>query len=171
MSIVSLAIVTASTTVGTPIAITFTPRLSSFICFLLFPTPAPGDMPVSPICIVVLTLSTRLAASASIHITTSGLTLSTVPLIISTVSTPVIPRTPGAIEHTGLTESSIISGITVFKCLVTIIPSVTFGPKASGVTFQFPRPTTRAVFSTSIFIILPSISETTCDTLSIVSPS
>ena len=170
-SIVSLAIVVASTTVGIPTAITLTPKFSSFICFLLFPTPAPGDIPVSPIWIVVFTLSTFLAAKASIHITKSGLIFSTTPLIISTVSIPVTPSTPGATEQTGLTDSSIASGITVCKCLVTIIFSVTFGPNASGVTCQFPSPTTNTVLSVSILINLCKISDTTCETLSIVSPS
>ena len=89
----------------------------------------------------------------------------------SPVSIPVIPKTPGAIAHTGLTESSIASGITCFKCLVIIIFSVTFGPSASGVTFQFPRPTTNtslsSEISTSFFITFP----TTNDSSSIDSPS
>ena len=37
----------ASTTVGIPIAITGTPNVSIVIYFLLFPTPAPGTIPVS----------------------------------------------------------------------------------------------------------------------------
>ncbi|MPM91473.1 hypothetical protein SDC9_138603 [bioreactor metagenome] len=67
------------------------------------------------------------------------------PLMISPVSMPVIPKTPGAIAHTGLTPSSMLSGTYSFKCLVTIIFDTTFGPTASGVIFQFPRPTTKAV--------------------------
>jgi len=46
---VSLARVAASTTVGTPIAITGTPRDSLSSLLLLFPTPPPGATPVSQI--------------------------------------------------------------------------------------------------------------------------
>ena len=170
-SIVSFAIVAASTTVGTPTAKTFTPKLFSFICILWFPTPAPGEIPVSPIWIVLFTLSNLLEPNASTHITKSGFILSTNDFITSPVSIPVIPKTPGAIAHTGLTESSITSGITCFKCLVIIIFSVTFGPSASGVTFQFPSPTTKtsllSSISTSFFKTFP----TTSDKLSIDSPS
>ena len=63
-----------------------------------------------------------------------------------------MPKTPGAMAQTGLTESSIMSGITFFKCLVTINFPTTLGPMASGVTFQFPSPTTKAVLSSGKLI-------------------
>ena len=84
---------------------------------------------------------------------------------------PVIPKTPGAIAHTGLTESSITSGITCFKCLVTIIFSATLGPSASGVTFQFPSPTTKTSLSSSISTKPFKTFPTTNDKSSIDSPS
>ncbi len=103
---------------------------------------------------VVLTRSIRLEASASIAITTSSFILSTIPLIISPVSIPVIPNTPGAIAHTGLTPSSTSLGTYSKRCLVTISCDNVFGPKASGVTFQFPSPTTNTVDFSSKFNIL-----------------
>ena len=57
-------------------------------------------MPVSVICIVVLTRSARLDAKASITIRSFGLIFSDTLLIISEVSIPVIPKTPGDIAHT-----------------------------------------------------------------------
>ena len=53
----SAAIVAASTTVGIPIAITGTPKVSFVSSFLSFPTPAPGTIPVSASCTVLLILS------------------------------------------------------------------------------------------------------------------
>ena len=47
--IVSFTIVAASTTVGTPIAITGISNVSLDISSLLFPTPLPGDIPASVI--------------------------------------------------------------------------------------------------------------------------
>ena len=84
---------------------------------------------------------------------------------------PVTPKTPGAIAATGITLSSIASGITAFKCLVTIIPSTTFGPKASGVTCQFPRPTTNAVSFSFIPARFFKVTPSTFETPSISSPS
>ena len=48
----------------------------------MFPTPDPGFIPVSEICIVVLILSSLLEANASIAIRISGLILSITPFII-----------------------------------------------------------------------------------------
>ncbi|MPN21128.1 hypothetical protein SDC9_168507 [bioreactor metagenome] len=75
--------------------------------------------------------------------TRSGLTLLTTPSIISLVSIPVMPNTPGDKAQTDLTPSFICSGKNSVMCLVTIIFSITLGPKASGVIFQFPKPTTK----------------------------
>ena len=47
----------ASTTVGTPIAITGIPNVSLLSSLRLFPTPDPGWIPVSEICIVLFTRS------------------------------------------------------------------------------------------------------------------
>ena len=66
-------------------AITGIPKVSSDISFLVFPTPAPGTIPVSDNCIVLLILSILLEAKASITITSFGFVLSTTPFIISNV--------------------------------------------------------------------------------------
>ena len=60
--------------------------------------------------------------------------LSTIPFKISTVSIPVVPRTPGDIALTGLVPSSTYCGKYLIICLVTSISFITLGPKASGVT-------------------------------------
>ena len=70
----------------------------------------------------------------SITITSFGFILSTIPFIISTVSIPVVPSTPGAIAVTGLVSGSIYSGAYFNKCLVVSISFTTFGPSESGVT-------------------------------------
>ena len=72
---------TASTTVGIPIAITGILRVFSLISFLLLPTPLPGVMPVLDSCIVLLTLSIERLASASITIKKSGFNIFTIPFI------------------------------------------------------------------------------------------
>ena len=64
--------VSASTTVGTPMAITSTPKVRLFNSFRLFPTPAPGLIPVSVNCMVLPSLCILLAASASTTKTISG---------------------------------------------------------------------------------------------------
>ncbi len=63
----------------------------------MFPTPAPGTIPVSDNCIVLLILSILLDARASITISIFGFTFSTIPFNISSVSIPVVPNTPGDI--------------------------------------------------------------------------
>ena len=107
----SAAMVAASTTVGTPIAITGIPNVSTVNSFLWFPTPAPGTIPVSAIWTVLLILSILLEAKASITIINFGWTLSTIPFKISTVSIPVVPKTPGETALTGLVPCSNTSGI------------------------------------------------------------
>ena len=77
------------------------------ISFLLLPTPAPGTIPVSEICIVLLILSMLLDAKASITISILGFISFTIPSKISNVSIPVVPKTPGDIALTGLEFSSI----------------------------------------------------------------
>ena len=100
-----------STTVGIPSAITGIPSVFSVNSFRVFPTPAPGTIPVSDICIVLLILSILLDAKASITIINFGFILSTIPFNISNVSIPVVPNTPGDIALTGLVPSSNYSGI------------------------------------------------------------
>ena len=39
----------------------------------------------------------------------------------------------------------------IAKCLVTIVLSITYGPMASGVTFSFPSPTTKAFLPNNLF--------------------
>lgn len=87
----SEAIVAASTTIGTPIAITGIPNVFSLISFLALFTPAPGTIPVSAICTVLLILSMLFDDKLSITIMSFGLIFSTIPFIISTVSIPVVP--------------------------------------------------------------------------------
>ena len=110
MSIPSETSVASSTTVGIPIAITGIPNEAWLISCLVLPTPAPGTIPVSDNCIVLLILSILLDANASITINNFGFTLSTIPFNISTVSIPVVPKTPGDIALTGLVPSSIYCG-------------------------------------------------------------
>ena len=134
------------------------------ISFLVLPTPAPGTIPVSAICILLLILSMLLDARASITISILGFILSTIPFNISMVSIPVIPSTPGDIADTGLVSSGIALGMYCNMCLVTCISGTTFGPNASGVTYKFPSPTTNisSVSDICFFIISlnssPSIS-------------
>ena len=133
--------VAASTTVGIPIAITGTPNESLVNSFLVFPTPAPGTIPVSAIWIELLILSILLDDSASIIIINFGLMFCTIPFNISCVSIPVVPSTPGDTALTDLVSSFNTSGIYSNKCLVISISFITFGPNASGVTYKFPSPT------------------------------
>ena len=104
-------------------------RVSILNSFLVFPTPAPGTIPVSESCIVLLILSILLEANASITISNFGFTLFTIPSSISNVSIPVVPSTPGDIALIGLVPSSTYSGKYFIMCLVTSIPEITFGPK------------------------------------------
>ena len=86
---ISIASVCASTTVGTPIAITGTPTVSLVILVRWLPTPAPGEIPVSLICSVQPSLSVLREASASIATTAVGLIRRTMLRIYSPVSMPV----------------------------------------------------------------------------------
>lgn len=126
-----------STTVGIPRAITGTFNVFSLISALVFSTPAPGTIPVSDSCIVLLILSILLDASASITIIIFGFTFSTIPFNISNVSMPVVPKTPGDIALISLVPSSTYCGKYFITCLVTSISFITFGPKLSGVTYIF----------------------------------
>ena len=82
---------------------------------------------------VELIRSGLLAASASIAIIQSGLIFSTTPFIISPVSIPVNPITPGVRLLKVLTDSSIASGACSLRCLVTSTFPDTSGPNISGV--------------------------------------
>ena len=114
ISMQSLAMVAASTTVGTPIEITFTPSVSSFKPSRLLFTPDPGFIPQSESWIVVLILSRLREASASTAITKSGFVCDTIPFIIFDVSIPVVPSTPGATAHTEEISSERKSAIRSF---------------------------------------------------------
>ena len=103
---VSLTMVAASTTVGTPIARTGIPTVSFVMALRWFPTPEPGLIPVSEIWMVRLSLLELLAARASTAIIISGFVSRTMPLMISTVSIPVCAMTPGTIALTKRTFSS-----------------------------------------------------------------
>ena len=92
---------------------------------------------------VLLTRLISFDANASITITRSGCIFSTMPFIISQVSIPVVPRTPGMIALIARVFLSIKSGEYSIKCLVINNFSMVFGPKASGVTSEFPKPTTK----------------------------
>lgn len=93
------------------------------------PTPAPGTIPVSESCTVLLILSILFDAKLSITIINFGFMFSTIPFITSIVSIPVVPSTPGAIALTGLAFSSKYCGAYFKRCLVMSISDTTFGPK------------------------------------------
>ena len=82
---VSITIVAASKTVGTPIPITGIFKVVSESSSCLFPTPPPGIIPVSEICIDLFILSIFLEHKLSIAITNFGFILFTIPFTISTV--------------------------------------------------------------------------------------
>jgi len=103
---------------------------------------------------VAFTRSIERAASASIAMIKSGFTFFTTPKIISLVSIPVIPITPGTMALTGLKPSCTLSGCSSNKCLVINKLSTAFGPSASGVTLKFPRPTTRQLASSGMLRLL-----------------
>ena len=126
-----------SHTVGTPIAITGIPRVFLFKATLLLLTPLPGWIPVSVIWIVLLSLEIELLFKESTTTTKSGLILSTTHAIISLVSIPVSPVTPGFIALICL----LVFIPKIDKCLVTIILSITKGPRLSEVHLLLPRPT------------------------------
>ena len=91
-----ITMVAASTTVGTPMAMTGIPMVSSVRPFRWFPTPEPGWIPVSVSWIVEFSLYVERAARASITIMTSGSVCFTTPRMISAVSIPFFAITPGA---------------------------------------------------------------------------
>ena len=136
----SAAMVAASTTIGTPIAITGIPKVFWLISFRAFPTPAPGTIPVSASWTVLLILSILFDDKLSITIISFGFIFSTIPLIISIVSIPVVPKTPGAIAVTGLVSLSIYSGAYFKICLVTSISFTTFGPKGIWCNIGISKP-------------------------------
>ena len=151
----------APTTVGTPMAITGTPKLSFVRLWRGFPTPEPGWIPVSVSWIVVPRRRTLLAARASMAIIRSGWVSCMIPFKISAVSMPVCAMTPGAMP---LIAGSFLSFRKVFpycpsRCLVTCRLSSTRGPRESGVTESFPSPTTRTEGkSSSLYPIISAIS-------------
>ncbi len=147
--IVSITIVAASTTVGMPTAITGIPMLSRLSACLWFPTPEPGLIPVSVICIVRFRRLVPRAASASTAIMTSGPVSFVMPRTISIDSIPVCAITPGTILLTGFWQLSPRTYLpnSLIICLVIQRLSTTLGPRESGVTARFPSPTTSVVNS------------------------
>ena len=113
-----MTIVAASRTVGIPTPITGTFKVSIDNSSCLFPTPPPGIIPVSDICIDLFILSIFFEHKLSIAITSLGFILSTIPFTISTVSMPVVPSTPGVIALILLVFLSIAFGKYIFICLV-----------------------------------------------------
>ena len=85
---------------------TFAPTVSLESSVLVLPIPPPGYITVSFICMVVLTRLMSLAARESTATITSGFAISAVFLIISAVSRPVVPVTPGAMPLTHAISSS-----------------------------------------------------------------
>ena len=126
-----------------------------FIKGRLFPTPAPGDIPLSEICTVRPSFDKLLEAKASITITQLGFKSFTILEISSTDSIPVCPRTPGDKTETGLKFSSPNAFDTSpDMCLVAKILFVALGPSASGVISRLPRPITNTIpsFGIKLFI-------------------
>ena len=122
-------------------ASTGTPSVCSLNAARLLPTPEPGTIPESASCTVVQTRSGSRAASASTTSTICGRTLSAAPRTSSTLSTPVVPSTPGCTALTSRNPSSPAS-LADFRCRVTIRLRSVSGPTASGVTASLPRPAT-----------------------------
>ena len=91
----SMIRVLESMTVGTPMETTLQPKVSWVMALRLLPIPAPGSIPVSHICIVVLSLSILRAARESIMTATSGFTIEVTFSMRSAVSIPVTPVTDG----------------------------------------------------------------------------
>ena len=141
----SWTMVAASTTVGTPIPITFTWRFSSVSPVRWFPTPEPGLIPVSVIWMVRFRRLVLLAASASMAMTTSGFVSATIPCMISEVSIPVCAITPGMIPLVRCIFSlpKLCRPYSRIICLVMLRFSTTWGPRESAVMAEFPSPTTR----------------------------
>ena len=129
-------------TVGTPMEMTRQPSVAALISRRRFPIPAPGAIPVSLICTVVLTLRISFAASASMTSTTSGLTIETTFSIRSAVSIPVTPVTEGLNPLTFAISQSPSQSNMANKWRVIFTLSTVCGPRLSGVTFSLPSPTT-----------------------------
>ena len=81
---VSITIVAASSTVGIPTLITGIFKVLSESSACRFPTPPPGTIPVSEICIDLFILSIFFEHKLSIAITSLGFILSTITLNITT---------------------------------------------------------------------------------------
>ena len=106
-------------------------------------------MPISDSCIVVLSLSIFLAASASIAIITDGFICFAIPLIISAVSIPVSPITPGIIEHTHSPVSSLSICPLIYRFFATS------GPSESDVISLLPSPATKRLMCLLELIFFP----------------
>ena len=119
----------------------------------MLPTPLPGWIPLSVIWIHLLTLPIFEAARASTIITKSGLISLHNKEIISKVSIPLFPITPGLKLEVHLTPS-LTSSPSKNKCLVTTISSTTLGPKLSGVLSLLPSP----IISTLLTLLISKIS-------------
>ena len=87
-------------TVGMPTAMTGTPIVCAEISLRLLFRPLPGVMPVSDNCTVAARRAILRDMSASMAMTAVGWILPTTPLMISALSTPVWPSTPGEMAAT-----------------------------------------------------------------------
>ena len=77
--------------------------------------------------------------------------LDAAPIIISIVSIPVTPNTPGDTAQTLRTWCGMASAMYCFMCRVTSIFSAVRGPNASGVTARLPSPATTQLPWVSFF--------------------
>ena len=89
-------IASAVNTRGMPMAITGMPSVARLRPMRKFPTPAPGEMPVSLSWTMVPTCSLSKEAKASTATIISGFKTEAMPATASAVSTPVMPMTPAA---------------------------------------------------------------------------
>src|SRR5699024_3291263 len=84
--------------------------------------------------------------------TNSGSNPSITLNIISLVSIPVTPMTPGDNAATGRYPPATVSYSNSNKWFVTNTLPTVIGPNASGVTFQFPNPTIKPLlFGATLF--------------------
>ena len=148
--------VAASTTVGTPMAMTGTPRVSRFSAARALPTPDPGTMPVSAIWMVRQTRSRLREARASTARTQAGLE-SLPPRPVPARRSPCLwcpaPRPPGPLraESAEMLRHLLHQVAGDQGCAPAAL-----GPTASGVMARLPRPTTRALAPSGSFSSAPS---------------
>ena len=101
--------VAPSMTVGTPTAITGTPRAARSTARRWLPTPEPGIRPVSLSCTVAHSRWRLRAARASMAMTAAGRMWAAAPCISSSVSSPVRASTPVHRAETGVNNCGLSS--------------------------------------------------------------